>query len=90
MINYIPHKKDIVLNGENTIKQVLTNIITRRYSYIFTRYKITLSKKFKQSILNKPLFIDCLCLVAIDKIYLVEKQSKNFYLIYTEIKKVQK
>ena len=90
MINYIPYGKGIVLNGKNNIKQILANIWTGDYTYVFTSPEIAFSKKFKQSILDTPFFTNCLCLFAINKIYLIEEWGKNFCLIYSEIEKVRK
>lgn len=73
MINYIFYKKSIILNKENNTKQIFINIATKSYINIFIRYEIIFSKKFKQNILNKPLFDDYFYLFAINKIYLMEK-----------------
>lgn len=73
MINQIPQKKRIVLNGENNNKRVFDNIIRREYTHVFTNTKIALSKRFKKSILDQTSFTDCLTLLAVDEIYLVEE-----------------
>ena len=90
MINCIPHGKGIILNEENNTKPVLANIATGGYTHVFTSPEIAFSKKFKQSILDKPSFIDCLCLFAVDEIHLVKEWGQNFRSIYAEIEKVRK
>ena len=69
MINCIPYGKGIVLNGENNTKRVLADIAIGGYTHIFTSLEITLSKKFKQSILDKLSFTDRFCLLAVDEIH---------------------
>lgn len=49
---------------------------------------IAFSKKFKNYILDQISLIDYLYPFAIDKIYLIEKQGKNFQFIWAEIEKV--
>lgn len=73
VINQLPQRKAIVLKGENSQKSILAEIAKKGYTYVFTSPKITLSKKFKKYILDQPEFTNCLCLFAIDEIYLVEK-----------------
>ena len=90
IINFIPYGKGIVLNGENNIKQVLANIATKGYTHVYTSFKIVFSKKFKQSILDKPLFTNHLCLLAVDEIHFIKEWGKNFCLMYAKIEKVQK
>lgn len=51
---------------------------------------MAISKKFKQSILDKPSFTDHFYLFIVNEIHLVEEWSKKFCLIYAEIEKVQK
>lgn len=53
---------------------------------IFTSPEIILPKKFKQSILGKPLITDRFCLLVVDEIHLIEEWSKNFCPMYAEIK----
>lgn len=88
MINYISYRKDIVLNWKNNIKQIFADIVTKGYIHVFTSPEIALSKQFKQSILDKLLFTNCLCLLVIDEIYLIEEWGKNFCPIYAKIEKV--
>ena len=88
MINCIPYGKSIILNGENNTKRVLANITTGGFTHVFTSPEIVLSKKFKQSILDKLLFTDSLFLLAVNEIYLIEKWGKNFCPMYAEIEKV--
>lgn len=73
MIYYIPYKKGIVFNKKNNTKQILIDIAIENYSYVFTNPKIDFSKKFKQNILNKLLFINCFYSFAINEIYLIRK-----------------
>lgn len=67
---------------------MFTEIINKKYSYIFIRLEIALSKKFKQNILNCYFFTKCLYLLAVNKIHLVEKQNKDFWPMYAKIEKV--
>lgn len=89
-INVFLGRKGIVLNRENNINNVLTEIANRRYSHVFTSPETALSKKFKQNFLNCFSFTEHLCLLDIDKIYLVEEWGKDFQLIYVKIEKVRK
>ena len=90
LINQIPQGKGTVLNGENNTRNVLAGIANRGYTHISTSPEIALSKKFKSSVLDQSFFTDCLCLLAIDEIHLVEEWGKNFQPMYTEIEKVRK
>lgn len=67
---------------------MLEDIAQESYTYVFNSPKIVHLKKFKNCILDQTFFNDCLCLLAIDEIHLVEEWRKNFRLMYTEIKKV--
>lgn len=49
-----------------------------------------MTKKFKQNILDHSRFADCLCLLAIDEIHLVNQWGQSFCPLYAEIEKVQK
>lgn len=77
-----------MLNNKNNTWNILASIVNRGYIYVFTSLEIAFSKIFKNSILNQIFFIDCLCLLAIDKIYLIKKWGKNFHSMYTKIEKV--
>lgn len=90
MINRISQKRDIVLNRVNNNKWVLENIAQRGYTYVFTGPEIVFSKKFKNCNLDQTSFTDCLYLLAVDKIHLVEEWGKNFRPIYAKIEKVWK
>ena len=48
------------------------------------------SLEFKSSVLDESFFTNCLCLLAIDKIHLVEEWGENFQPMYAEIEKVRK
>lgn len=90
LINQIPQSKEIVLNRKNNMWNVLAGIANRGYTHVFTSSEIALSKKFKNNILNQSFFTNCLCLLVIDEIHLIEEQNKNFQSMYTKIEKVQK
>lgn len=45
MINYLPYKKDIVLNEENNQNHVQDNIAQNNYIYVFIISEIALLKK---------------------------------------------
>lgn len=89
-INSIPNGKGLVLNGENNQKKVLQDVARGGYTHIFTSPEITLSKKFKQNILDNYRFTDRLCLMAIDEIHLVDEWGQAFRPMYAEIEKVRK
>lgn len=72
-INRLPSGKRIVLNRENNTNSIFTEIVNRKYSHVFTSPEIALSKKFKWNILDCSSFTKRFCLLAIDKIYLVEE-----------------
>lgn len=72
-INLLLRKKKIVLNRENNINSVLTEIVNREYNNIFTSLEIVLSKKFKQNILNYFFFTKYLYLLIINEIHLVKE-----------------
>ena len=76
MINHLPHGKAIVLNGENNQKHVQDDIARGNYTHVFTSPEIALSKKFKKHVLDRNEFTDRLCLLAIDKIHLVDEWGK--------------
>ena len=90
IINQLPQKKAIILNGENSQKSTIAEVTKGGYTHVFTSIEIALSKKFKKCILDQPEFTDCLCLLTIDEIHLVEEWGKSFRPIYAEIEKVRK
>ena len=71
-INHRPQAKAIVLNGENSQKNVLAKVTRGAYTHVFTSPEIALSKKFKKCILDQYKFIDRLSFVAIDETHLVD------------------
>ena len=73
LINQIPQSKRIVLNSENNTRNVLASIANKGYTHVFTSPEISLSKKFKSSVLDESYFINCLCLLAIDEIHLIKE-----------------
>lgn len=74
LINQIYYNKDIVLNGKNNIQNILIDIINKEYNtQVFISPKIALSMKFKSIILDQSYFINCIYLLVIDEIYVVEK-----------------
>lgn len=73
MINQIPNGKAIALTGENNQKHTQIQIATQGYTHLFTSLEIALSKKFKQNVLDNPVFKLWLSLLAIDEIHLVEE-----------------
>lgn len=90
MINQILQEKGIVLNGKNNNKSMLKDIIKEGYIHVFTSPEIAISKRFKNSVLDQTSFTDCLTLLTIDEIHLVEEWGKTFRLIYAKIKKIRK
>lgn len=88
MINHIPTGKAIALTGENNQKPTQVDIATQPYTHIFTSPEIALSKKFKQNVLDDPLFASRLSLLAIDEIHLVEEWGKSFCPLYAKINKI--
>ncbi len=90
LINRISKGRGIILNGENSSNSVFTEVFNGRYTHVFTSPKIAISKKLKKYIFNHFSFTDCLCLLAVDEIYLVEEWGKNFCPIYAEIEKIRK
>lgn len=52
IINQLPLGKAIMLNSENSQKNVFTKVARGHYTYVFTRPEIALSEKFKKCILN--------------------------------------
>lgn len=84
MINRIPRGRGIILSGKNNNKRVLEDIARGGYTHVFTSPEIALSKKFKNCILDQTSFTDCLCLLAVDEIHLVEEWGKNFRPMYAE------
>lgn len=60
------------------------------YTHVFTSPKIAPSKKFNANILDHLCFVSRFCLLAINKIYLVEEWSKSFRPLYTKIVKLGK
>lgn len=73
LINQIYYNKGIVLNGKNNIQNILIDIINKGYTQVFIGPKIALSMKFKSIILDQSYFINCIYLLVIDEIYVVEK-----------------
>lgn len=90
LINQLPWGKRIVLNGENNMRNTFADIANGGYIHVFISPEIALSKKFKSSILDQNSFINCLCLLAIDELYLVEEWGKNFRPMYAQLEKVWK
>ena len=84
----LPKGNTIVLNGDNNKETTQCKIARGNYTHVFTSPEIALSKKFKKNILHQHVFTDRLCLLAIDKIHLVEEWGKQFRPLYAEIKKV--
>lgn len=72
-INRFLGGKGIVLNWENNTNSILAEIANGEYSRVFTSLEIALSKNFTQNILDCSFFIKCLCLFAVDEIYIVEE-----------------
>lgn len=72
IINGLPYGKAIVLNSENNYKDVQLQIANGSCTYLFIRLEIAFSKQFKKNFLDHSQFTNGLCLLAIDKIYLVE------------------
>ena len=86
MINKkLPQRKAMVLNGKNNQKHIQDEIAYIYYTHVFTNPEIALSKKFKKHVFEQFEFTDQLCLLAIDKIYLVDKWRKQFRSLYLEI-----
>lgn len=52
---------------------MFTKISKGGYTYVFISPEIPISKKFKKYIFDQSFFTNCLCLLAVDKIYLVEE-----------------
>ena len=90
MVNSLPKGKAIVLNGENNLTHVQRDIARGGYTHVFTSPEIAISKNFKKNILDDPLFRNRLCLLAIDKIHLMEQWGNKFRPLYSEIDKVRK
>lgn len=90
LINWLLGGKGIVLNGENSTNAVFIKVARGGYIHVFTSPEIAISKKFKKCVLDHSFFTNRLCLLAVDKIHLVEEWNKNFRPIYVEIKKVRK
>lgn len=91
MINVrLPKGNAIVLNGDNNQENTQQIIATGDYTHVFTSPEIALSKKFKKNILDQNVFTYRLCLLAVDRIYLVKEWGKQFRPLYAEIEKVQK
>ena len=88
MINQLLQNKAIVLIDENSQKSIFIGITCGNYTYVFISPKITFSKKFKKCILDQQSFTNCLYLIAIDEIHLVDEWDKSLCPIYTEIEKV--
>lgn len=90
MINGIASRNAIVLMGEKNHQSVQQAIACQQYNHVFTSLANALLKKFKANVLDDPRFSSYLSLLAIDKIYLIEEWSKNFWPIYAKIEKVKK
>lgn len=56
MTNQIPNSKAIALTRKNNQKYTQIQIAIQDYIHIFTSFKITFLKKFKQNILDNPIF----------------------------------
>ena len=69
----MPGEKSIVLNGENSTNAIFIEVAMGGYINVFTNPEIAISKKFKKCLLNRFSFTDHLCLLVVDKIYLVEE-----------------
>lgn len=72
MINQLPNKRALVLNDKNNYKHVYKQAAKGSYTHIFTNFEVVLPKKFKKNIFDDPAFFDWLCLLTINKIYLVD------------------
>lgn len=72
MTNQLSNRQAWVSNRENNHKYIYKQAIKRGYTHLFTSPKITFSKKYKKNIFGNSKFIDLLCVLAIDKIYLVD------------------
>ena len=53
MINQLSQGKAIVLNRENSQKNVLSELVCGEYTHVFTSLKIVFFKKFKKYILDQ-------------------------------------
>lgn len=73
IINRISNSKAIALIEENNQKHTQPQITIYNCIQVFTCFVITFLKKFKQNILDNPLFKLLLLLLATNKIYLVKK-----------------
>lgn len=89
MINQISNGKAIALTGENNQKHTQIQIAMQGYTHFFTSPEIALSKKFKQNVLDNPVFKLLLSLLAINEIHLVEEWGKGFRPLYAEIAKIR-
>ena len=89
MINRLPKGKAIALTGDNNQKETQQMIAGGSYTHLFTSLEITLSKKFKATILDNSLFAQRISLLAIDEIYLVKEWGKSFRPLYAEIEKIR-
>ena len=78
MINQLPNRKGLVLNGENNHKHIHKQVALRVYTYIFTSPEIVFSKKFKKNVLDISEFSDWLSLLAVNEVHLVDQWGKAF------------
>lgn len=67
----------------------MQRIANRSYTYLFTSFKIVLSKKFKANFFDYIGFAQQIFLLAINKIYLIKKCSKSFQPLYAKIEKIR-
>lgn len=79
----------MILNRKNNQKDIQLEI-AKKNILKYLQVLRSLSKKFKKNVLDNSQFTDCLCFFTIDKIHLVKKCVKGFWLLYTKIEKVQK
>lgn len=87
LINKFSRKKAMILNEKNNQKDIQLEIAKKNILKYLQALR-SLSKKFKKNVLDNSQFTDCLCLLTIDEIHLVEKWNKGFWLLYSEIEKV--
>lgn len=90
MINQILNEKAVALTENNNTQSMQREIAHGNYTHIFTSPEITLSKKFKKNVLDNSYFANCLCLLIIDEIHLVEQWDKSFKPFYAKITKIRK
>lgn len=81
IITQKPNKKVFVLNGKNNYKYIYRQVVKKDYIYIFTSFKIAFLKKFKKNILDNSKFMDWLHILAIDKTYLINPWSQDYWFL---------